>query len=774
MLQPTSVGSRWRALITVVSIPLLLLILLWATLRLTPLDPISARAEAAGTVVLDVSGEPLQRDRRDGLRISVPLDRVSPQVVGATIATEDQRYYWHLGIDPLAMVRAVLRWREAPSGASTITQQLARRLYLRDSSAPTVVRKLHEAWIALQLERRNSKDEILAAYLNEVYYGRNAYGIEAAAWTYFGVSARDLDLAQAAMLAGLPQRPAELDPVANLAAARERQGYVLDRMAQRGTISRAAATDARSEELTFRDDVDSVVAPHFVQFALAEVAAVRPDLAGRAGLTIETTLEAGTTREAERIARDHVSRLEAHDAHDAAVVVLDPRTGAIVAMVGGVNFGRSATGDVNLALADRQPGSALKPFLYAAALERGYTAASELLDVPTTFQTPTGQYSPFNADSRFRGPVSLRTALASSLNVPAVRMLDAIGVSAFLDETDLAGMASLRASERQGLTLALGGGEVRLLDLTNAYSVFAAAGRRHDPYSVLRIRDATGRVLYEHEPATAEQAMSAEHAFIVAEMLSDPVARQAGFGQTRAFDTAVRTGVKTGTTSGGRDVWAVGFTPERVVGVWVGNADGTPMQEVSSVSGAAPIWRAVIDLTSSAEVATWPEPPEGVVELTVCAPTGLRPGADCPEPTAEWFVRGTEPAGTEQVFVRKDGVLRQDVPPEARAWSTGAGIAPVFREDVGAGSVHVVQPTQGAVLYLAPELDKQEMLVRAGVPAAATRVEFRIDGVYVGTANAERAEIVVPLAVGPHELWVGAHVAGELLSSTVTYEVVKR
>jgi len=446
----------------------------------------------------------------------------------------------------------------------------------------------------------------------------------------------------------------------------------------------------------------------------------------------------------------------------------------VLAMVGGVHFGETATGEVNLALAARQPGSALKPFLYAAALNRGYTAASELLDVPTTFQTPTGQYAPFNADSKFRGPVSLRTALASSLNVPAVRTLDEIGVSAFLDETERVGLQSLRGSERQGLALALGGGEVRLLDLTSAYGALAASGLHQAPYSVVRVRDAASNVLYEHQPREAHRAMSPEHAFILADVLSDPVARQAGFGQTRAFDTAARSGVKTGTTSGGRDVWAVGFNPARVVGVWVGNADSTPMREVSSVSGAAPIWRAVMDLTSAGEAATWPAPPEGLVEITVCAPTGLRPGLDCPEPTAEWFVRGTEPADVEGLHARAGGVVPRDLPREARAGSADAAVAPARLDERDGNRVHIVQPAQGAVMFIAPELGSQEMLVQARVPAAATHVEFRIDGVGVGMAEAGRAQLVVPLTVGPHELWVGAYLPGGLEFARVTYQVVKR
>ena len=366
------------------------------------------------------------------MRISVRLDEVAANAVAATVAAEDQCFWRHPGVDPLTIARAARDLPSRPSGASTITQQLARRLYLpadgADGSPGLLVRKGREALIALQLEARHSKQELLEAYLNHVYYGRGAYGMEAAARLYFGVSARHLDLAQASYLAGLPQLPGVYGDAADVAGARARQRYVLDRLVALGEASPAAATEAAGAPLAFVDEDELPLAPHFVGMVEAELARVRPDLAGRPGLVIATTLDASLQREAARSVRAQLGRIADRGAGNAAV--LDPASGALHALVGSAEFEEARAGQVNMALAPRQPGSALKPLLYAAAFERGYTAATLLLDVPTSFETPLGTYEPVNFDLRSLGPTPLRVALASSLNVPAVRTLERIGGAA--------------------------------------------------------------------------------------------------------------------------------------------------------------------------------------------------------------------------------------------------------------------------------------------------------------------------------------------------------
>ena len=636
--------------------------------RTAPLEPPEGRMALPGTVVLDASGIVLARDAASGTRIPVALEDVAPAVVWATVSAEDRRFWQHPGIDPIALARAALH--AGSSGASTITQQLARRLYLADETGSLAVRKAREVALALQLEAQRSKAQILALYLNDVYYGRGAYGIEAAARAYFGTSARDLDVAHAAFLAGLPQRPSAYDPEADDRPARARQAYVLARMAQDGWITRKQADEAARRPTPLLPASAPRVAPHFVAHALAELARVRPDLAGRPGLVIETTLDAGLQREADRLARLHLGRLRERSVTNAAIVAIEPGTGGILALVGSATDGDPRLGgEIDMTTAPRQPGSALKPLLYAAAFERGLTAATPLLDVPTTFATPRGPYTPLNFDRKFHGLVPLRTALGSSLNVPAVRTLDALGVEAMLEISHRFGLRTLSAPEAYGLALTLGGGEVRLFDLTSAYAALAAGGELAAPYAVTRVRNASGEVLYERAPSQARRVLSPQHAYLVADILSDPDARLLGFGETSPFDLPFPAAAKSGTTTGFRDDWTIGFTPEVAVGVWVGNADGSPTQAVSGVEGAAPIWRDVMSAAAFGRRMTWPARPSGLIERTVCAPTGLLPGADCPSPVRELFVAGTEPTSVERSYVREpDGRIAFDPPAEARAW----------------------------------------------------------------------------------------------------------
>ena len=743
--------------------------------RAAPLPPLEARLETPGTVVLDANGSLLRRDTHDGLRIPVALEQVAPIAVEATIAAEDQRFGSHPGVDPVAIARAATTIFSNPSGASTIQQQLARRLYLGDGQ-PLVVRKPREMLLALRIDARNSDDEVLEAYLNAIYYGRGAYGIEAAARVFFGVSAGNLNLAQAAFLAGLPQLPSLFDPAADRDAASARQRYVLDRMAADGRISRESAEAATAEALDLLPELGPVVAPHFVDFAMAEFAAVRPDLAHLPGLVIETTLDAGLQVDAERIVRLHIADLKRDEVSNGAVVVLDPRTGAILTMVGSADPS-GEHGAINMTLAPRQPGSALKPFLYAAALEQGYTAASPLLDVPTTFETDAGNYAPANYDRRFHGVVTLRTALASSYNVPAVRTLQDIGLAAFLDMAHRVGLQTLTDTERYGLALTLGGGEVRLLDVATAYGTLANGGRRSQPFAVQRVRDHTGRVLFERPAALSPRVMDESVAWLITDILRDPAARTPGFGERSPIESAVGAAVKTGTTTGFRDNWTAGYTPERVVAAWVGNASNAPMEGVSGVDGAGPIWRDIIELASAGTSRAWPPAPTSLVRTPVCTPTGLLPGPDCPSPAAEWFLRGSEPATAERYYLREaTGTLRIDPPAEARSWAADAGYLLTTGESAGAADgFAIVQPARDSVLFVSPELPSQHVLLRARLPAGATSVEFRVDGKRAGVAGGADGTLVWTLDPGRHEVEAVALLSsGEQLTTTSRYEVRER
>lgn len=744
--------------------------------RWGPFDAPETRAVSPGTTVLDASGILLGQDARAGLRVPVGLTEVAPVMLQATISAEDRRFRQHPGVDPIAIARAALTSAATGrSGASTITQQVARRLYLGGDTSPAIVRKLREAVLALQLEQHRSKSEILGLYLNDVYYGRGAYGVEAAARVYFGTSAGNLDLAHAAYLAGLPQRPSLYESPSGEAAAKARQQYVLGRMVEDSAIARADADAAARQAIAVVPAAPSANSPHFVAFALDELARIRPDLAERDGLVVETTLDAGLQRETERLTRLRLAALGDRHVTNAAVVAIEPGTGRLLAMVGGATDGDpSHGGAINMAITPRQPGSALKPLVYAAAFERGFAPATALLDVPTTFPTAEGPYAPLNFDRSFHGVVPLRVALASSLNVPAVRTLDAIGLDAMLEMTRRFGLGTLSSAESYGLSLALGGGDVRLLDLTSAYAALAAQGRWVEPFSVARVRDAAGHVLYERAAPAPRRVLSPQHAYLLTDILSDADARITGFGLVTPFDLPFPAAVKSGTSTGFRDNWTLGYTPDIAIGVWVGNADGSAMVDVSGIDGAGPIWHDAMMAAAIGRRMSWYARPTGIVEVTVCAPTGLLPGTDCPAPTRELFVAGTEPQAREHYYSRDEqGRVAIDPPTEARAWARDAGLALAVRGTPAAGDLlRIVAPAGGSVFWLAPELSAQQLVLRAAAAPGLGRVAFEVDGRIIGDAPGADPWLVWTLAPGRHTLRVSAQLAdGNAAAAVSSFEV---
>ncbi len=749
------------------------LVLLAAYVGFAPLPSPYDRLPPPGLVVLDADGGLLQRDTSAGLRIPVRLDQVAPIMVDATVAAEDERFRSHPGVDPVATLRSLVALPFHRSGASTLTQQLARRLYLSGYEGALVERKAREALLALQIDARYSKDQILELYLNDVYYGRGAYGVEAAARVYFGVSAANLDLAQAALLAGLPQMPSVYGANPGSQATLARRDYVLSRLAAHGRITSEAGQAAASEVLGLLPEPEATVAPHFVAYALEELGRARPDLAGRQDLIVETTLDSGLQRQSEDIVRYYVGQLKDRDVGNGAAVVIEPASGRVLTMVGSIDFTDAAiAGQYNMAIQPRQPGSALKPFLYLAAFAKGYTAATPLLDVPTSFSTVSGTYTPLDYDRRFNGVVPLRVALASSLNVPAVRTLDDIGIDSFLQLAHRFGLSTLTDTEVYGLALTLGGGEVKLTDLTAAYGTLGNAGASVETHAVERVLDQSGRVLYQHQAAPAFQVVSEQDAFVISDILSDPAARLLGFGDAPQLTLPFTAAVKTGTTTEFRDNWTVGYTPQRAVGVWVGNTDDRPMVDVSGVSGAAPIWRAVMEAAHRGVAPAWRQAPAGMVRATVCAPTGLLPGPYCPSRTAEWFSAGTEPAAAETYYrLDASGRVAIDPPVAARAWAQDAGIA-VVQDGEPATQGMVLFPAPGSRFFMAPELVRQSLVLRASVPAGAVSVEFRVDGELVRTAPATDATAVWDVRPGNHLLQVSViSVSGPPASASSSFQV---
>jgi penicillin-binding protein 1C len=611
-------------------------------------------------------------DPHGGRRTYVPLDEISPHVVNATIATEDREYWLHPGFDPIALARAVyyvMTEREIVSGASTIPQQLARMVLLPEERfEQTAQRKVKEIVLAAELTRAYSKETILEIYLNELNYGNQAYGIQAAAETYFHVDAADLTLAQASFLAGLPQLPATYDPFGGgLEQALSRQEDVLGLMVEDGHISseRAERAAAAMASYTFRPpDVDIDTAPHFVVYArrIVEERYGPEALYRGAGLRIYTTLDPRLQVEAERTVQEGVAGLSGRNVSNGALVALDPATGHILAMVGSADFNdESIDGQVNVALRCRQPGSSIKPLTYAASFERGWTPATLFWDVRTEF--PDGAnppYVPLNYDRRFHGPVLLRDALANSYNVPAVEALQFIGVDGLLEMTSRLGIESLTQPAAvcpeypydqrpsYGLALTLGGGEVKLLEMTGAFAAFSNDGVLVEPSPILRIEDSRGNVLSDNSAPTGRQVVSPEHAYLITNILADDQARCAAFRCPSVLELSRPAAAKTGTTDDYRDAWTIGYTPDLVTGVWVGNSDNSPMVEVPGSVGAGPIWHGFMEAALADRPVRDFERPSGIIEQEICSDSGAQPTEYCPDRRMEVFARGQPPRDESQ------------------------------------------------------------------------------------------------------------------------------
>lgn len=664
-------------------------------------------------------------DPSAGRRTWVPLSRVSPYLQQATIATEDRFFYRNVGVDPIAVVRALyynLSEGEIVSGGSTITQQLARTVLLtpEEQSEKTLSRKIREAVLAVELARRYPKDKILEIYLNQIYYGNLAYGIEAASQTYFGKPATDLTLAEAALLAGLPQSPALYDPFTNPDVAKARQQVVLNLMVEAGNITQIQATAAYQEELQYAPQRAAFAAPHFVTYVRQLLEArYEPHLLYQAGLRVQTTLDPRIQAIAEEEVVKQINALQGKNATNGAVVVLNVKTGEILAMVGSKDFNdESIDGQVNVALRPRQPGSSIKPLTYLAAFERGWTPATLIMDVPVEYPDGAGGiYRPSNYDGKFHGPVLLRNALANSYNVPAVKTLEFIGIPALKEIAQRLGITTL-TREDYGLSLTLGSGEVTLLEMAGAYQAMADGGLRVPPVAILRVTDNFGRVIDEYHPPQGTRVLRAEHAYLVTHILADNQARMPAFGPNSVLKLSRPAAVKTGTTNDFRDDWTLGYTPDIVVGVWVGNSDNSKMQGVSGVSGAGPIWHNVMERAlEGVPVRDFIRPPT-IVEMEICADSGTIPSQVCPRRATEIFAQDQPPLGPEHdihqmvrldtranciahEFTPPNVVIEryfQVYPPDGREWALEHGIEQPpdpCPEPAGAAQALITWPADG-------------------------------------------------------------------------------
>lgn len=626
------------------------------------------------TVITDRNGETLWELFGEGKRTAISLDQIPPELIEATISVEDDSFYDNKGFDETSIAAALIanyRNRDSggrPIGGSTITQQIVRHIAFdyEERIETSYRRKVKELFLAWRMTQMFSKDEILEMYLNEIYYGNLAYGIEAASQTYFGKPARNLTLAEATFLSGLPQNPVGLDPYSNFDGAKARQWFILTLMVEDGVITDSAGETAVERiEATYLEPLRlvrpeaSLNAPHFSvwvrqqleeQFGAEELA--------NGGWTITTSLDVRYQQLAEQVAREQIDALAGRNVSNASLVAIKPGTGEILAMVGSVDYSNEAIdGRVNIALSLQQPGSTIKPLTYAAAMQphpetgqAAWSAADIVWDVPTTYQLTTSIYEPINYDEDFHGPMRLRTALANSYNVPAVHVLQDIGVDRLLDTARQMGISTFDPNAYYGLALTLGAGEVTPLEMTGAFATFANGGAHMPPVAILRVEKRNGEVLYEYEQPEPNFVIDPRVAFTISDMLSDNVARATEMGAASVLHTPFTAAAKTGTTNDFRDGWTMGYTPGLAAGVWVGNTDNTPMTgKTGGLSGAAPLWRNFMEAVNNdpalmrvlgSETAAPPTEfaiPTGIEERDVCKIGSMTADKfECERTTKEW------------------------------------------------------------------------------------------------------------------------------------------
>jgi penicillin-binding protein 1C len=620
------------------------------------------RQEGFSTSILDREGRELYDVYGDERRTPITIDQVSEYMRQATVATEDKDFYKHGGFDPLTPLRIVYNYvfkRGRVVGGSTLTQQLVKNSLLTNDR--NVIRKFKELVLSMQIERQFTKDQILEMYLNEVPYGSNASGVQAASQLYFNKEASQLSLVESSILAGLPQRPSAYSP---FSGKKNDEGVELWKWRALGVLRRMREDGYISEELekTATTELDAVVfspqstqikSPHFVFYVRDQLEEMfGPSLVENGGLKVYTTLDLDLQTSAQDIVAEEIEKVKDFNITNGSVMVLDPKSGEILTMVGSKDyFSTEIDGKFNVAVNGlRQPGSSIKPVTYLTALREGYTPSSMLIDVLTTFapNDTTKPYEPKNYDGKYHGPVALRTALGSSLNTTAVKLLARVGVQNMLQTAFDMGFVTLEPTTENlrnfGLAVTLGGGEVHLIDTVTAYSSFANGGHRVEPVSILKVEDHDGNILYEYKPVEGKKVLDPGEAFLINDILSDNNARLLAFGANSLLNTGKPIAVKTGTTNDQRDNWTIGWSQTTMVGVWVGNNDNSEMKRVASgITGASPIWRRVMfaAIEKGRETPAW-EVPDNVEQVEVDSISGY-PMHDGYPTKKDYVIKGTLP-----------------------------------------------------------------------------------------------------------------------------------
>lgn len=663
---------------TVAAIVLFFITFAWVSRNLPKPGQI-VRTEGFNTQLLDRNGNLIHDLYQAEKREPVAIDQMPTYLKQATVAVEDKDFYKHKGFDFLTIIRIPYNYIFKGGrvvGGSTLTQQLVKTVLLTNER--TITRKFKELVLSLQIERKFTKDQILEMYLNEVPYGGVSIGVGAASESYFNKKVSELTLAESAILAGLPQRPSAYSPFLGKTDEdgkllwKLRAEGVLRRMVEDGYITELAREEAlaQMDQMTFTRQQTSINAPHFVFYIEDQLDEMfGEDMLKRGGLKVTTTLDLELQKDSQQIVYDELEKIKTYDISNGAALAMNPNTGEILAMVGSKDYSDSSIGGQYNVVVDglRQPGSSIKPLTYLAMFQKGYSPASMITDVETTFtpnETADKPYQPKNYDGKFHGPVSLRTSLGSSLNIPAVKSLAIVGVDNFLELAYKMGFPTLEPTEenmkRFGLSATLGGAEVHLIDTVTAYSSFANLGTKVEPVSILKVENLSGQTLYEYKPAKGPSVITEAEAFLINHVLADNDARSLAFGPNSLLNMGKGVSVKTGTTNDQRDNWTIGWNKNVIVGTWVGNNDNSPMKHVASgVTGASPIWRNIIKKAiDKGYVSEEWKVPEGVEQVEVDKISGY-PSHDGFESRFDYYIKGTKPTTPDPIH-SKLKVCRDD------------------------------------------------------------------------------------------------------------------
>lgn len=744
-----------------------LLFLLWVW----PLPvEITGKGLPDSTRITDRHGELLYAVSPQGLKSTARFKDIPKEAIDALIATEDRTFYSHPGVSLRGIARAMLwnvRYGQTLQGGSTITQQLIRALLQPQKRG--FLYKIQEAWLALKYDARYSKNEILERYLNVSFFGSRAYGYSAAARTFFDKDISALSTAEHALLIGLLNAPTSLNPFKNPLAAVTRRDRVLGAMFETGKLTRTEYDEALAEPLGLGSGRIEIKAPHFVMWLLER----SPEITQQD--EVRTTLDMDLQSTVEQIITRQVGKLAEKNVSSAAVVVLDAKNGDILAMVGSADyFDAKHDGAVNVAVSARQPGSALKPFTYALALSQGMTAASTVADTEAQFFTQEGNpYIPRNYDYGYHGLVRLREALANSYNIAAVKLLERVGVPRLLDLLKALGLTTLTESpEHYGLALTLGDSEVKLLELAAAYGVFPRGGRTLVP-----------RALLSESIDDGFLSLDPKISWLISDILSDNEARVPEFGREGPLSFDFPVAAKTGTTRNSRDNWTIGYTPNRIVAVWVGNADNTPMRGTSGVTGAGPIFHEVmLEATQGVERKNF-ERPQGLTDVVICRLSGKLPTDLCTQRLTEHFIAGTEPKEADDMYQtirldRRNGLLASEscpenvvvsdvftvFPLELRRWARENGwkqppeeYSPLCPREPGPRNesiLSIVRPGPGTSFLLDPLIpDTDENIIfEARATSDLRTIRWSVDGVEVGEGSAPDFRLKWRPVIGRHEI----------------------